>query len=171
MTKTQHKQVKIKCGRLEAEVDKGIAPLILALWKLGITTTMSCEENHPGIAWIQFQTPDDAIKFLNLVAVYPKKNDKTPFWETLYGRITLMAMEGTGQNWDYHFLPEDLSEEETLIGDEIFSKCIGPANFNFAASIRFPTTDIPLILKRLKAVRRKNNARRVLLLDRLRGTW
>ena len=91
---TQHKQVAIEWRGRRAEVDEEMAPLILALWRAGISTTLSCQENRPGIAWIAFATPEDARRFLNRVAVYPDAADlrevngrtsvgNVPFWETL----------------------------------------------------------------------------------------
>ncbi len=38
-----HPQVRIRHGRLAAEVDEGIAPLILACWRAGIDTLHSCQ--------------------------------------------------------------------------------------------------------------------------------
>jgi hypothetical protein len=42
------------------EVDEELAPLILALSQLGIETLNSCQENKPGIAWVEFATTADA---------------------------------------------------------------------------------------------------------------
>jgi hypothetical protein len=38
------------------EVDEGLAPLLKAIWDLGIMTCNSCQENKPGIMWIEFLT-------------------------------------------------------------------------------------------------------------------
>src|SRR5262249_44089247 len=87
-SRKEHKQVTVRWKGMEAEVDEELAPLILTLWKNGIVTTNSCQENRPGIAWIEFLTPEDARLFLNKVVEYPTKEEVDgPFWETLYGRI------------------------------------------------------------------------------------
>lgn len=55
------------------EIDEKLAPLMNILWSIGIRTTDSCQEidNHPlpiPIATISFETPDDATKFITLLA-------------------------------------------------------------------------------------------------------
>src|SRR5262245_35438023 len=97
-SQTYHKQVRIRWKHQQAEVDEGLAPLILEIWKHGIDTIMSCQENQPGIAWIDFASAKDAERFLTLVAEYPAKgrgrrknhNFSIPNVKlagTLYGRI------------------------------------------------------------------------------------
>src|SRR5262245_12701217 len=66
-----HKQVPIQWGIRRAEVDEGLAPLILALWRAGIDTVNSCQENRPGVVWVEFASTFDAERFLSLVACYP----------------------------------------------------------------------------------------------------
>src|SRR4051794_25473803 len=74
-SRRKHKQVPVEWLGLRAEVDTGIAPLILALWKAGILTYNSCERNRPGVAWVEFATTQHARRFLNLVAEYPDEKD------------------------------------------------------------------------------------------------
>lgn len=148
--KTPHKQVAIQWGDLRAEVDYKIAPLILALWKLGIHTVNSCQENRPRTAWIEFLTTDDAKQFLGIVAVYPDEEDeKEPFWETLYGRITQC---GSANDWEYHLHPFNWNVHEEIVSDEVIETCIGPSDFEFSVSIRFPKKDIPLLVKLLEGI-------------------
>jgi len=47
----EHKQTAIlnTASNRQIEVDEGIAPLLLAIWNLGIDTCNSCQENKPGI--------------------------------------------------------------------------------------------------------------------------
>lgn len=40
----EHPQVRIRHGRRVADVDEGMAPLILACWRAGITTLHSCQD-------------------------------------------------------------------------------------------------------------------------------
>jgi hypothetical protein len=156
---TEHKQVENEWRGLRAEVDVELAPLILALWKAGIFTTNSCQENFPGIAWIQFLTTHHAQRFLNRVAVYPDEGDMrlvngrtyvgdVPFWETLYGRATGYAGE---KGWEYALNPYNRGVEEEIVNDEVVETCIGPSDFDFFVSVRFPRADIPLILERMQA--------------------
>jgi hypothetical protein len=124
-------------------VDEELAPLILALWKRGIDTCLSCQENRPGVAWIMFPTAEDAKKFLNAVAVYPEDEDRG---QNLYDRIVGVA---DGGNWDYSVSVDDWAVKYDEVDGHLEEACTGPADFEFGLSIRFPTTDIPLLLKQL----------------------
>jgi hypothetical protein len=146
---TRHKQVRVEWDGRGADVDEDLAPLILALWRAGIDTMMSCQENRPGIAWICFPTPLDAKMFLDLVAVYPDETD-VPFWETLYGRVAGFGSDG---DWEYTVNVDDLGVQEDIIDGKVEATCIGPSDFMFDVSVRFPRTDLPLILERLQARR------------------
>jgi len=78
---TFHPQVHVALGDLEADVDEGIAPLILAMWGADIDTVMSCQDNVGGRVWIYTYGPD-AERFLSLAAgVYDGDT------ESLYNRI------------------------------------------------------------------------------------
>ncbi len=55
---------------MEADIDLLIAPLILRLWKNGIRTDSSCEENEPGIIWIGFPDHKDAKQFFDAVSLH-----------------------------------------------------------------------------------------------------
>jgi hypothetical protein len=60
-----HDGKRIKYGDMEAVIDQKLTGLILKLWKNGIRTTSCCEENQPGMVWIQFPDAEDARKFLH----------------------------------------------------------------------------------------------------------
>lgn len=140
---TIHKQVWVEWKGEGAYVDEELAPLILALWQAGIDTMMSCQENRPGIAWLCFPTPLDAKMFLDLVAAYPDEDD-VPFSETLYGRIAGCGSDG---DWEYAVNVCDLGVEEDIVHGEVIQTCIGPSDFMFDVSVRFPRTDLPLVLE------------------------
>src|SRR5690242_20210074 len=53
---TKHNQVHLKWGVMEGDIDEDLVPLILSLWQYGIRTVASCQENRPGIAWVEFLT-------------------------------------------------------------------------------------------------------------------
>jgi hypothetical protein len=153
-----HKQTRVAWRGREAEVDEELAPLILALWKAGIDTMLSCQENRPGVAWICFPTARDAKHFLDAVAAYPDQKDlrtvggrlyvgDVPFWETLYGRISRC---GGNDDWQYDMHVHNWGVGEDLVNDEVVQTCIGPADFAFFVSVRFPRTDLPLLLDRLQ---------------------
>jgi hypothetical protein len=60
-----HPQRAIKLGGTTIEVDAKLAPLIQGLFRTGILTCMSCQENEPGITWLQFVNTDHALGFVN----------------------------------------------------------------------------------------------------------
>ena len=65
-----HRQVLVEHEGAGAEVDEGIAPLILALWRRGFRTISSCE-HEPGTpcAWIGFPTLEEAERFQRMTGV------------------------------------------------------------------------------------------------------
>lgn len=86
---TEHKQVAVQYGEMAAEVDEGIAALILEMWKADIMTFMSCENNNHesnnlgDVMWVAI--PEfDVTPFLNCIfrekgagwIVRPGKNGK-----------------------------------------------------------------------------------------------
>lgn len=146
---TNHTQTRIKVGDMEADVDHGIAPLIMEIWKAGIATVMSCEENQPGIIWIQFLEVEDAVTFLNIVAPYEET------WESIYNRARL-GWEPSDKKlllpfWTYDVSPEDLSLQEECNdnGDVTGESHCGQPCFVFSLSIRFPQEDYALVLNRI----------------------
>jgi hypothetical protein len=119
---------------MDARIDEMLAPLIKRLWQNGILTCNSCQENRPGIAWIQFASPFDAMNFLNVVATLPSKKDfkNYRFRGIMYDRMTC---EGQFGEWEYKCHVRNEREHE------------GQADFNFAISVRFPLTDLPAIMR------------------------
>jgi hypothetical protein len=45
------------------EIDEELAPLIRKLWDAGVKTSSCCQEGEPGVAWIQFPSPAEALRF------------------------------------------------------------------------------------------------------------
>ncbi len=101
----------------DVEIDTGIAPLIQACWDNDLWTWNSCEENFPGIAWIQFEH-QSAEMFLTLVAEFDPEYDEM---------------------WDYRACVLNVNEE--IIDDEVVP--IGAPQYIITVSIRFPTEWIP----------------------------
>jgi hypothetical protein len=123
-------------GRRDAQIDVMIAPLIRKLWKLNIGTTNSCQENKPGIIWIQFSNPYSCARFLNMVAPLPNKKDlkNRNFFDTMYCRMT----RGGFGEWEYKVHVANFGED------------YGIADFDFLVSLRFPQTDLPAVMKALE---------------------
>jgi hypothetical protein len=59
----QHRRVVVRHGTIEAEVDEGIADVILATWRAGIVTEESCQGRHDEaslvkMAYVAFHAPE-----------------------------------------------------------------------------------------------------------------
>jgi hypothetical protein len=68
---TTHPQTHIKHGTQEADVDVGIAPLILELWRGGWETWTSCQERPDGRAYVDFYDSASAEDFLTAASGRP----------------------------------------------------------------------------------------------------
>jgi hypothetical protein len=120
--------------------------LIREVWRAGIGTLNSCQENRPGIIWIQFASADAAAAFLDIVTEYEEEAD------SLYNRITGRwdVPEHSAPAWEYHALPEDLGLVEMFTDDdEIDQWHEGEVEFLFTMSVRFPRSDFPAVLARM----------------------
>jgi len=149
-SQSKHKTVRVQIGSFEADIDAEIAPLIEEMWKAGIATMNSCQENEPEIVWLEFLTAIDAADFLDIVAgSYSDEPD------SLYNRIRLEWETETGPvkgAWRYDLNPADMSVDQRLLGDgSIDEKQIGPPDFIFHVSIRFPCSDVTALVQRLEA--------------------
>ena len=130
-----HKTVVVEVGDYREEIDEGIAPLITAIWQAGIDTSMSCQGTASGMAWIEFHSVDELASFLNIVADYE------PGVDTLYNRINYQwTGEMSASPWEYQLNPMDINELESYEG---------ATDIMFTVGVRFPTSDIPVILTRL----------------------
>jgi hypothetical protein len=112
----EHETTLVKWKDMSADIDCKIAPLILNLWKLGFYTTNSCEENQPGIIWIEFINVAQGKVFLNLIARASKN---------LYENITGF--------WDH----EDNWQYDVNVDDWRFDVSSQP-KIDFLLSVRFP---------------------------------
>jgi hypothetical protein len=112
-------------------IDRGIAPLIRAIWDLEIRTVNSCQENQPGIMWIEFVTSYDFEKFLN--AAIPKRDGE--LWESAH------------IEWDLTASVTDTSFE--IVNDTIIYN--DPPEYAVYVSARFPVEQYKVILKNVLA--------------------
>lgn len=142
-----HATKQVRIGDRVAEIDIGIAELVKQIWIANIDTTNSCEENEPGIAWLQFPASWDAIEFLNIVG-----GDYCDDIKSLYNRIRREWQVGddTTGEWNYEVDPWDISVDQREVGGEIEEKSEGDRDFLLAVSMRFPTSDIPELVRRLE---------------------
>ncbi len=143
-----HKTVPVTHDNITADIDEDIAPLILELWKRDMFTFNSCQENKPGIVWIQFASFIGAEEFLNLVC------DKySPKLTSLYQRISEdWNDENSNKQWTFTSHIEDFNlsyEEDDEDEDMIKEVHDGKPEFNFSVSVRFPRSDLKNIFKKL----------------------
>lgn len=118
-------------------IDRRIAPLISALWDMGIRTYNSCEDNIPaGYVWIHFATAEDALMFLRAVTRDVDQKDH------LYRRIM-----GEDPEWIYSPIVMDRNVINAPIGYE--PVYLGNPDPTFSMSVRFPATDLETILERM----------------------
>jgi len=85
-------------------VDADLKVLLERAWELGIGTTNSCQENQPGIAWIEFfRAPDAEL-----------------FFEILDAQDHQLWLEAQDSDWNFTWNLGDLAEvlDEEL--DEVF---------------------------------------------------
>lgn len=143
---TIHKQVEIYSPLSERNinVDEGIAELIELLHKLDILTFLSCQENQPGIMWINFPS-EDADVFLSICAS-GRDEDFIDFENSLYGR---MMNENVPQSWHYTAHFHDWSEKYDEKKDEVCYD--GDSYITSSISVRFPISDYTLIMERIQS--------------------
>jgi hypothetical protein len=139
----EHKQATIldPTSNETIEVDEGLAPLLEAIWDFGIMTRNSCQENLPGIIWIEFLTAKDLEAFLSRVisGLDPVNCSKAD--GQLYSRIL-----GENGGWQYNVHPHDSKEyidEEKSVVELNTSE---PCGIALSISIRFPVGDYERLL-------------------------
>lgn len=164
---TAHKQFQIHNPIFDEYymVDEGLVELLRLIWDKGICTIHSCqggkiidydpenyvekdEKNHK-YAYIMFLDPLDLQKFLNLAAEYPEKNNDPSFQNTLYARILGVEYDAPNK-WIYEVHHSNLGVEQTIVNDEVLEHYTGKNDFVLHMIVRFPHTDIPLIVDAIK---------------------
>lgn len=140
---TNHPTTTISHEGMTAEVDEMIAPLILNLWRLGINTDLSCQDNVPDKwVWIMFSSANDAEYFLAIAA---KEFNSDP--ESLYNRIR-QQWECNSECWKYSAHPRDLNVDcfetgDNSIDEEPYED--SSPEFLFSISVRFPQSDLSAV--------------------------
>jgi hypothetical protein len=135
-----HRTVPIEHDGVAAEIDMAIAPLVLEVWRAGLRTVNSCQDNPSGFVWLEFESLGDATRFLD-IAVQPAGAVPDDLHD-LYHRA---FREGPGAFWPlsrrlwlYKVLPRNTGQPDLVQAD-------------FLLSVRFPQTDLPAVLERLRA--------------------
>jgi len=135
---TVHKQTAILDpeSNMMIEVDEGIAPLLEAIWNCGIITCNSCQENRPGIIWIEFLAAEDAEAFLTRVVSGLDPINRPGAGNWLYSRIT-----GGEGGWQYAAHPHDDREYIDEEGGSIELNALKPCKIALSISVRIPMAD------------------------------
>jgi hypothetical protein len=147
---TLHRQTLIEHDYFQAEVDVELAPLILGLWRAGLMTTMSCQEDDAGRAWLSFVDLATLERFLR--QLFPKRKPKAHV-ESLYNRAV-----GTYEPHDWQEFREKRKWTFTLIAvdlNDLAQLETETTYVSLVASVRFPRADIAAVTER---VRRLNAA-------------
>jgi hypothetical protein len=142
-----HKQTQVfyPAYRKVIEVDAGIAPLLLALWDAEIFTCNSCEENEPGIIWIEFYSTKDSEKLLSLIVralgdqihKHPEAND----WFC----YRILGQNGDAlQPWRYDAHPNVYPARCNR--KQIYPKNLESCKVELSVSLRFPKEDYEILL-------------------------
>jgi hypothetical protein len=127
------------------QVDEGIAPLLQSLWDAKIRTCNSCQENKPGIIWIEFYSMRDVERLLTIIIrslgdriqKHPEIND----W--LCYRI--LGHEGEKLTpWHFDAYP-NLSPTRPN-QRSIYPKKIFDSKIELSVSTRFPCEDKQMVL-------------------------
>jgi hypothetical protein len=138
-----HETVTVRHNGRKAEIDKGLAELIKLCWENGIDTTMCCENGCPsrGHAWLMLP----ARSADRLFEVLSRGN---PLYQALNGIQGVPGIagnslsEGTNDSW---FMSSSW-ESNGVIGIYIH--------------LRFPVSDIPEVVKRLRSAKKVKKYRR-----------
>jgi len=154
----KHQTIRIFHGDRQADIDKQIAPLIKEMWKSGIETYQSCEDNPPGWVWIQFTSSHELERFLSIIGDYEAAlgamHDRMHYG---YDRVVGPRV---GQ-WRYVVVADDLAVDEvdTEVGG-VQEICVGPPDFMILIAVHFPHTDLPQVLGRMKRINRNQTRAR-----------
>jgi hypothetical protein len=128
------------------EVDEAIAPLLISLWENKIRTCNSCQENEPGIIWIEFFSMKDVERLLTIMVRslgerinnHPEVND----WFC----YRILGHEGERlPGWRYEAYPNLFSLEANQ-SDGIYPDGIFESKVELSVSTRFPVEDHNMVL-------------------------
>jgi hypothetical protein len=138
-----HRTVLVEQAGQSAEIDVAIAPLLAEVWTSGIRTLHSCEDNPKGYVWIEFDTVEDARRFVQVALGPVEPRHADPF-----GLQPRALREGPAAFWPlsrklwlYKVMPTRRAKDQT-------------PRVDFLVSVRFPHEDLPEVLERF----RKHNA-------------
>ena len=139
-----HPQVLVHVPDFEmAEIDEDLAPLIQALWRSGVRTYMSCQDNAPeGYAWICFPDAGEAERFMAIAI--PRHQ---PEEGSIYDRAR-NVWDFPGEPWLFAANVEDEAVEYEVDEDQDTMEehhPTGVPEWRFHISVRFPRGDLAAV--------------------------
>jgi hypothetical protein len=142
-----HKQISVfyPAYRRFIEVDAGIAPLLLVLWDAEILTCNSCEDNEPGIIWIEFYSASDAEKLLlSIIKSLGERIHSRPE-ENDWFCYRILGQNGDKlKPWIYNAHPNVYPTRCNQ--RKIYSKDLSACKVELSVSLRFPKEDYTMVL-------------------------
>jgi molybdopterin-guanine dinucleotide biosynthesis protein A len=136
----EHKTIELTYEGTPVDIDKKIAPLIEEIWKAGISTANSCENNNPiNYIWIEFDTSIGCENFLNICFKNIDKNND----------IFIRAMckhEWDKNAWIYSTCVDCYNSDSDIIKNTIMG-----------TSVRFPKQDYQFIYDKFVEHNKSNN--------------
>ena len=154
-----HEQIKVfDPGHHDyVEVDRKIAPLLQVIWSAGIRTCNSCEENSPGVIWIEFYSLADVELFLKIIvqSLGNQIHDHPEAYDWFCYRI--LGYNGDNLNpWHYDAHPNVIPKRSSQ--KEIYPRNSFPIKIEISVSVRFPNEDLFIILNIIKNYLAKSNS-------------
>lgn len=145
-TDGKHRQVWIEVeGWDQAYIDEGIAPLIEEMWRAGIATWMSCEDNPAGYIWLVFEHQVHLEKFLNIVRLR-RRGPGVPLdaLQHNYG----VGVPYRHDQWVYRLHVDDDGSYSHRTWNRL--KVGREPDFQIRFNLHFPCTQLPEVMARLK---------------------
>lgn len=126
------------------QVDEGIAPLLQSLWEAKMRTCNSCQENEPGIIWVEFYSMKDVERLLTIMirslGDRIRRNPEINDWFC----YRILGHEGEKlAPWHFDANP-NLSS--TSIGQSIYPSNVFDSRIELSVSTRFPYEDKQMVM-------------------------
>lgn len=142
----EHNTVVVRHGKMVADIDEAIAALVVETWKAGVSTDSSCQDaRDPGDAepWVflDFSSVGDARRWMAIVAAH-RKDGRWLHNQAMRQACRDMRMRGAAcWRWD------------TSAYDAVYT-VVGATKLDFLVGVRFPRSDLAIVLRRLRAANR-----------------
>lgn len=141
-TNVRHKTVDLLYkGRYLIPIDENIAPLIKEIWKSGINTCNSCENNKLDHVWIEFASMSDFDKFIQIV--FTKRDFSNKEFRDFIFRLENHHSAAQADRWWIELLFDDNCYDPIL--EATRGIC---THVEISVSVRFPQTDYQHIYDR-----------------------